>query len=57
MSTKEGFMRYAEEYLLGSLRDWTHNQRVQQGHVDATYGDDDYEEYLDELRDRFNYSI
>ena len=57
MQTKEGFMRYAEDYLKGSLRSWNSNQRIQQGLLDEEYGDDNYDNYLDEIRERLDYSV
>lgn len=57
MQTKEGFMSYAESYLLGSIRDWNHQQQLSQGILDPTYGDDDYDAYLDELRERLDYQV
>lgn len=57
MSSKEGFMRYAEDYLKGALQSWYDNQRLQQGHVDVIFGEDNHDDYLDELRDRLDYSV
>ena len=57
LDTKEGFMRYTENFLKGQIRTWKQLQLQQQGIYDATYGDDDYDAYLEEIRDRLDYSV
>lgn len=57
MDTKEGFMGYVEEHMIGAVRDWKREMLRRQGIVDQNMLNDHFDEYLEEVRERLGYSV